>query len=91
MGGSTTYAVYLPWHQSYPYYLQTELRKRFATDRIEVINAGLIGSTSAESFHRLPTQVLGLDPDMVVIYHGYNDLLPRVFNDYQEDYYHFRK
>ncbi len=91
LGGSTTYAVYLPWNKTYPYYLQRELRERFGTDRIEVINAGLTGSTTAESFHRLPTQILGLDPDMVVIYHAYNDLLPRIFNDYQEDYYHFRK
>jgi lysophospholipase L1-like esterase len=91
MGGSTTYAVYLPWNETYPYYLQRELRKRFNTDRIEVVNAGLTGSTSAESFHRMATQVLPIEPDMIVIYHAFNDLLPRVFNDYQEDYYHFRK
>lgn len=91
IGGSTTFAVYLPWNQSYPYLLQQELRNRFGTDKIEVINAGLTGSTSAESFHRLPTQVLPLKPDMVVIYHAFNDLLPRIFNDYQEDYYHFRR
>ena len=91
IGGSTTFAVYLPWHQSFPYYLQKELRSRFNTDRIEVINAGLTGSTAAESFHRMATQVLPVDPDMVIIYHGFNDLLPRVFDDYQEDYYHFRK
>jgi len=91
VGGSTTFAVYLPWNQSYPYFLQEELRARFGTDKIEVINAGLTGSTAAESFHRLGTQILPLDPDMVVIYHAFNDLLPRVFNDYQEDYYHFRK
>jgi lysophospholipase L1-like esterase len=28
---------------------------------------------------------------MVIIYHGYNDLFPRVFNDFRNDYYHFRK
>jgi lysophospholipase L1-like esterase len=91
IGGSTTFAVYLPWTTSYPYYLQKELRERLGTDKIEVINGGLTGSTSGESFHRLATQVLPVDPDMVIIYHAYNDLLPRVFNDYQEDYYHFRK
>jgi lysophospholipase L1-like esterase len=91
IGGSTTFAVYLPWNQSYPYLLQQELRKRFGTEKIEVINAGLTGSTSAESFHRLPTQILPINPDMVIIYHGFNDLLPRVFDDYQEDYYHFRR
>ena len=91
VGGSTTFGVYLPWNESYPYYLQEELRARFGTDAIEVINAGLTGSTAAESFHRLPTQLLPTDPDMVVIYHAFNDLLPRVFNDYEDDYFHFRR
>jgi len=91
IGGSTTFAVYLKWNESYPYYLQEILRQRFGTDKIEVINAGLTGSTTAESFHRMSTQVLPVDPDMVVIYHGFNDLLPRMFNDYQEDYFHFRR
>jgi len=91
VGGSTTFAVYLPWNQSYPYLLQEELRRRFNDDRIEVINAGLTGSTAAESFHRMATQILPLDPDMVVIYHAFNDLFPRMFNDYSEDYYHFRR
>lgn len=91
MGGSTTFAVYLKPDESYPYFLQRELRQRLGTDRIEVVNAGLTGSTSAESLHRLFYQILPVDPDMVVIYHGYNDLLPRVFNDWQDDYYHFRR
>ena len=91
IGGSTTFGVYLPWANTYPYYLQEELRERLGTDRIEVINAGLTGSTAAESFHRLPTQVLPLDPDMVIVYHAFNDMLPRVFNDYEDDYYHFRR
>lgn len=91
IGGSTTFGVYLPWRNSYPHYLQEVLRERLGTDRIEVVNAGLTGSTAAESFHRMPTQILPLDPDMVIIYHAFNDLLPRVFNDYEDDYYHFRR
>jgi lysophospholipase L1-like esterase len=91
VGGSTTFGVYLPWNESYPYYLQEELRERFGTDAIEVVNGGLTGSTAAESFHRLPTQLLPADPDMVVVYHAFNDLLPRVFNGYEDDYYHFRR
>jgi lysophospholipase L1-like esterase len=91
VGGSTTFGVYLPWREAYPYQLQIVLRERFGTDKIEVINAGLTGSTAAESFHRLGTQILPVGPDMVVIYHAFNDMLPRVFNDYQDDYYHFRR
>ncbi|MDP6437726.1 MAG: GDSL-type esterase/lipase family protein [Gammaproteobacteria bacterium] len=90
-GGSTTFAVYLAWDQSYPYLLQKELRRRFGTNKIEVVNAGLTGSTTAESLHRMQSQIVPLDPDMVVIYHGFNDLLPRMFEDYSDDYYHFRR
>jgi len=90
MGGSTTFAVYLPWNESAPYFMQEDLRNRFQTDNIEVINGGLTGSTTAETLHRLLSQVLEIDPDMVVIYHGYNDLFPRVFDNYESDYYHFR-
>jgi lysophospholipase L1-like esterase len=91
IGGSTTFAVYLPHHQSYPVYLQQQLREQLGIDKIEVINAGMTGSTSAESLHRMFTQVLPLDPDMVVIYHAYNDLFPRVFSGFRDVYYHFRK
>jgi lysophospholipase L1-like esterase len=91
IGGSTTFGVYLPHNETYPYFLQRKLREDFNTPTIEVVNAGLTGSTTAESLHRLFTQVLPIQPDMVIIYHGYNDLFPRVFDNYQNDYYHFRK
>jgi lysophospholipase L1-like esterase len=91
IGGSTTFGVYVPWQQSYPYYLQRELQERLGKQKVEVINAGMTGSTAAESVHRLFTQILPLEPDMVIIYHAYNDLFPRVFDNYQEDYYHWRK
>jgi len=91
IGGSTTFGVYLAHNKTYPVYLQRELRERLKRNDIEVINAGLTGSTTAESLHRVFTEILPIDPDMVVIYHGYNDLFPRVFDNYQDDYYHFRK
>lgn len=91
IGGSTTFAVYQVWSDAYPVFLQQELRDRLGNDKIEVINAGLTGSTTAESLHRLFYQILPINPDMVVIYHGYNDLFPRIFNNYQEDYFHWRR
>ncbi len=93
IGGSTTFAVYLPWNETYPYFLQKVLNKRLqpAAKQIEVMNAGMSGSTTAESLHRLFYQVLPTKPDMVVIYHAYNDLFPRVFDNFQDDYFHFRK
>ena len=91
LGGSTTYGIGLYDDETYPYYLQKELRARLGTDKIEVINAGLVSGTSAESLSRFLLRVLPLDPDMVIFYEGYNDLPPRMFNNYSDDYYHFRK
>lgn len=91
LGGSTTYGISLNDDETYPYYLQRELRKRLGTDKIEVINAGLVSATTAESLARFLLKIVPLEPDMVIFYEGYNDLPPRMFNDYSDDYYHFRK
>ncbi|MGI9308065.1 MAG: SGNH/GDSL hydrolase family protein [Gammaproteobacteria bacterium] len=92
LGGSTTFGVYLPHDNTYPYYLQRNLNERLGGAlNVEVANAGMSGSTTAESLHRLFFQVLPIKPDMVVIYHGYNDLFPRIFDDFQDDYFHFRR
>jgi lysophospholipase L1-like esterase len=91
LGGSTTYGIGLNDDETYPYYLQKELRERLGTDKVEVINAGLVSATSAESLSLFLFKVLPLDPDMVIFYEGYNDLPPRMFDGYSDDYYHFRK
>lgn len=91
LGGSTTYGIGLNDDETYPYYLQKELRKRLGTDKVEVINAGLVSATTAESLSRFLLKILPLDPDMLIFYEGYNDLPPRMFNNFLDDYYHFRK
>lgn len=91
LGGSTTYGIGLNDDETYPYYLQKELRKRLGTDKIEVINAGLVSATTAENLPRFLLKILPLKPDMIIFYEGYNDLPPRMFNGFSDDYYHFRK
>lgn len=91
LGASTTYANYLSDEDTYPLLLEKELRSRLRTDAIEVVNAGMTGATSAESMHRMFTDILPLHPDMLIYYEGYNDLIPRMYNDYSDDYYSFRR
>ena len=91
LGGSTTYGIGLEEDGTYPYHLEKVLQERLGTDKVEVINAGLVSATTAESLSRFLLKVVPLDPDMVIFYEGYNDLPPRMFNDYSGDYYHFRK
>ncbi|MBL8747559.1 MAG: SGNH/GDSL hydrolase family protein [Planctomycetes bacterium] len=76
-GGSTTYGEGVEDHtQSMPALLQQQLR---ADGRaVEVINAGCPGWTTLETLVNFETRVLDLSPDWIVVYHGINDVLPRM-------------
>jgi lysophospholipase L1-like esterase len=78
LGGSTTYSVAVDdYTQSYPYQLQQILRERGYTN-VEVVNAGANGYSSWESLVNLSFRVLDLDPDMIIVYHGINDIHSRL-------------
>jgi len=77
-GGSTTYGEGTKGNLqvSMPFLLQQSLR---ADDRaVEVINAGCPGWTTLETLINFETHLLELQPDWVVVYHGINDVLPRM-------------
>jgi lysophospholipase L1-like esterase len=78
LGGSTTYTFELEdWHLAYPALLEEELREAgYAT--VRVINAGAAGWASWESLANLEYRVLDLEPDLVIIYHGINDIQARL-------------
>lgn len=60
---------------SYPAMLQTLLEERAEPpERIEVVNAGVAGATSGDALARLVARVLPLQPDVVTVYIGWNDL-----------------
>ena len=85
IGGSTTYGTGVTddYRQSYPYQLQSYLRDNgFA--KVEVVNAGVPGYTSYESFINLQMRVLTLDPDLILIYHGINDAHARLVFPYAQ-------
>lgn len=78
LGGSTTYSVSVnDYHHSYPYLLGEYLREA-GYPNVEVINAGASYYSSLESLINLQTRVLELDPDMILVYHGINDVHPRL-------------
>jgi lysophospholipase L1-like esterase len=77
LGGSTTYTTELAdFQMSYPYLLEKELHER-GFKNINVVNAGVGAYTSWESLINFELRVLDLDPDMIIIYHGVNDILAR--------------
>jgi len=75
LGGSTTFDIASvgsapPW----PEVLETELRRRFPNQQIEVLNLGIPGATSLDSLIDLQTRALPLHPDLVILYQSHNDL-----------------
>jgi hypothetical protein len=92
LGGSTTYGAFV--HDpmaAYPMQLRETLRKRQGTDRLEVVNAGIVYATSAETLGTFALRGLELEPDMIVLNMGGNDIEPFLAPDYRPDYRHWRK
>ncbi len=77
LGGSTTYTTRVDDYQmSYPYLLEKYLKGR-GFEYVECINSGAGGWSSWESLINFELRVLDLQPDMIIIYHGINDIHPR--------------
>lgn len=77
-GGSTTYGegTAHDYRLSVPFLLQEGLRAGGHT--VEVINAGCPGWTTLETLINFETRLLELQPEFAVVYHGINDVLPRL-------------
>jgi len=78
MGGSTTYTGKIEdYRLSYPYLLEKELQSR-GHENLTVINAGASAWSSWETLINFELRVLDLDPDLIIVYHGVNDIHPRL-------------
>jgi hypothetical protein len=99
LGGSTTYGQSVDfYYESYPYFLEQILNKKdnlkkINYSKIEVINAGIGGYTTWETLINFQFKVLPLNPDLIIIYHGYNDVSARLINpqEYYPDNSGYRK
>ena len=84
LGGSTTYGVPLDsWRLAYPHQLQTALRDEYGYAHVEVINAGTPMYSTWESAVNMLLRMSDLQPDLVIIYHGINDLQVRLVDPEQ--------
>ncbi len=79
IGGSTTYSIAVKdWRNDFARKLQKELRETYNYTKIEVINAGLGGWDSWESLINFELNILDLEPDLIIIYQGVNDVVARL-------------
>jgi len=77
LGGSTTYSTSTTWQESYPTQLESILREQYGYANVEVVNAGVPGYTSWDVLANFVFRVVELQPDLVLIYDGINDIQPR--------------
>ncbi len=69
LGGSSTFGYTVSDGEEWP----AQLAKRLG-DGFEVLNAGRPGATTYADFSYLRDRLLRLEPDLVVLYEGFNDL-----------------
>jgi lysophospholipase L1-like esterase len=86
-GGSTTFDILsVNDSQTWPWQMEQILRERGLD--AEVFNAGFPGWTSLENLVSLAVRDLDLDPDIVVLYQGINDLQPASHQPFDSQYEH---
>lgn len=78
LGGSTTYGDSLKPDEAYPSQLQSILQNDYGYTHIEVVNAGVNAYSSYDSLANLTYHVLDNEPDMIIVYHGVNDVRARL-------------
>jgi lysophospholipase L1-like esterase len=79
LGESTAFGDLVEQDQTFAEVLQRELAQRTPACRVSVINAGVTGYSLFQSTRYLELRGRALEPDVVMIYHGFNDFLPTTF------------
>lgn len=78
MGGSTTYGISLNARETYPAQLEKILREDYGYSHVEVVNAGVVAYTSWESLVNFQFRIIDLQPDLLLVYDGINDVVARL-------------
>lgn len=66
---------------SYPRVLENQLRQRYVTQSLAVVNAGRTGETAASAFPRFQSEMAINRPEVVLLLTGYNDVESRASVD----------
>lgn len=75
LGASTTENAFFPDERTFPGRVEAALGERLkGSPRVEVANGGVAGATTEQVLDCLLHRVLRLDPDLVVVLEGHNEL-----------------
>jgi len=85
LGGSALYGIFATSdNTTIPGYLQ-EFYNEFTTERdVRVINAGVNGHESFAETYILKNKIIDLDPDLIIVFDGWNDLGAPLEREYKE-------
>jgi lysophospholipase L1-like esterase len=88
VGGSSAECFYLDDSASIGFILQDRLNEQLSGDAVRVYNAGKSGDASDDHVSMLVHRIVHLEPDMVIVFSGINDLSRSI---YGYDYLHYVK
>ncbi len=89
IGASTTANINLSFEDNWPGHLGRLLRHELPAKTVTIINAAVPGFDTAQSIGNLALRVMPFEPDIVIIYHLYNDLKAVCQNiTFRPDYSH---
>lgn len=93
LGASTTgnYLEHEGVIYSWPLELERILQQKFPELKLEVNNCGVGGRTTAEILIDFLLSAIDTSPDMIVLYHAYNDLQPSLTPGFLSDYSHAKR
>ena len=74
VGGSTTFGTGVEDDETWPVYLQQIINEKITGKDVEVINFGVGGGTSKSESDLIKNKITSLDPDLIIMYDGWNDL-----------------
>lgn len=78
IGGSSTYTIRVNDNEkTFTSHLDRILQDKYGYNNVVVINAGVGGYNSWESLINLQFRVIDLNPNLVIVYHGTNDIHAR--------------
>jgi lysophospholipase L1-like esterase len=83
LGASTTENAMLPEERTFPGRVEATLQAKFGSQpRVEVANTGVAGSGIGFALGMLVHRVLPLEPDLVVVLEGHNELMRSLERDW---------
>lgn len=79
LGESTSFGYAVEEQETYSHVLEQLLNENRSDESYSVLNAAVSGYSMVQSYEYLRRHGISFEPDVVLLYHGFNDFLPRQY------------